>query len=158
MGNRNPQCYSRRASDKLNAITTVPLSDWHPTDKPLPVSSQAVKLPNLREVDYLSPKIRQVLQAFKLELGALYGERLAALVLYGSVARHEETVASDVDVLVVLKGDVSPVDEIWRMGDAGTKLLLEYDKLISIVPTSQDDFLHGDSSLLQNIRREGILV
>ena len=134
------------------------LPDWQFTDKPLLSDSQKVNLPDFKEQDFLSPKIGRALQAFKQELEGLYGERLSALVLYGSVARHEETDASDVDVLVVLKGEVSPVDEIWRMGDVGVKLLLEYDTLIAIVPTSKDDFLHRDSPLFHNIRREGILV
>jgi predicted nucleotidyltransferase len=78
--------------------------------------------------------------------------------LYGSFARHEETEGSDVDVLVVLEGMVSQVDEIRRMGDSSTDLLLKYNELISIVPMSQNNFLHSASPLLRNIRREGILV
>lgn len=122
------------------------------------VNGRVVKQLDLGEVDNLSPKIKRVLQALKQELAALYGERLVALVLYGSFARHEETEASDVDVLVVLKDEVSPVDEVWRMGEVGSRLLLEFDELVSVLPISQHDFLHRESSLLQNIGREGILV
>ena len=133
-------------------------SDW-----PLPLNSKSVHnrvrtLPVIEEVDVLSPKIKQLLPVFKQKLERLYGERLANLVLYGSFARHEETEGSDVDVLVVLKGAVSHGEEILRMGQAKTDLLLEYGELISVVPASQDDFLHRNSPLLQNIRREGILV
>jgi uncharacterized protein len=136
----------------------VTLSDWHGTNQLLSDRLPAIKLPDGREMGVLSPKIKEILQIFKRELGVLYGERLADLVLYGSFARQEETEESDIDVLVVLKGTVSPVDEIWRMGEAGMKLLLEYGELISVVPTSQDDFLHRASPLLDNIRREGILL
>ncbi|WNZ44146.1 nucleotidyltransferase domain-containing protein [Leptolyngbya boryana CZ1] len=122
------------------------------------MSDQATNLPVLEERNDLNPKIRRVLNHLKYELTELYHERLAALVLYGSFARCEETNASDVDVLVVLEGEVSQVEEIWRMGEVGMKLLLEYDELVSVVPTSQADFLNSDSPLLQAIRREGILV
>jgi uncharacterized protein len=133
-------------------------SDRQPRHPSAPTRFRAAALTHIEKVDYLSEKIQRLLKDFKQELTTLYGQRLAYLVLYGSFARHEATAASDVDVLVVLTGNVSPVDEIWRMGAAGTKLLLAYDELISVVPTSQDDFLNRDSALLQNIRREGILV
>ena len=41
-------------------------------------------------------------------LATLYGERLHAVVLYGSHARGDATDASGVDVVVVLQGDVDP--------------------------------------------------
>ncbi len=127
--------------------------------EPLPsITPQALNLPVLEQRDDLNPKIQPVLHRLKQELATLYQERFAALVLYGSFARREETGASDIDVLVVLKGEVSQVDEIWRMGELGTKLLLEFDELVSVVPTSQKEFLHPHSSLLQTIRREGIFV
>lgn len=79
-------------------------------------------------------------------------------MLYGSFARREETEASDIDVLVVLEGEVSQVDEIWRMGEVGTKLLLEFDELVSIVPTSQQEFFYPNFPVLLTIRQEGFLV
>ena len=116
-------------------------------------------LPAIGEVDTLSPKIKQLLEEFKQKLTALYGERLAGLVLYGSVARHEETEDSDVDVLVVLNGEtISYFDEIRRMGDAKYNLLLKYDELLSVVPMKHDDFLQRESPLLWNVRQEGIWV
>ncbi|MBD1854272.1 MULTISPECIES: nucleotidyltransferase domain-containing protein [Leptolyngbya] len=122
------------------------------------VSRQALHLPVLAEKNDLNPKIQPVLNRLKQELATLYQERFAALVLYGSFARREETDASDIDVLVVLEGEVSQVDEIWRMGEVGTKLLLEFDELVSIVPTSQQEFLYPNSPLLLTIWQEGILV
>ncbi|MEM9487446.1 MAG: nucleotidyltransferase domain-containing protein, partial [Cyanobacteria bacterium P01_F01_bin.116] len=96
---------------------------------------------------------------FKQKLTELYGEQLAGLVLYGSVARHEETEESDVDVLVVLNGEtISHFDEIRRMGDAKYELLLKYDELISVVPMMYSAFWHRESPLLRNVRQEGIWV
>jgi uncharacterized protein len=136
----------------------VTISLWQPTDGLEPVQSQVIQLPKMEDVEFFSPKIRQLLKVFRGELEVLYGERLVHLVLYGSFARHEETEGSDVDVLVVLEGEVSPVDEIRRMGDASTDLLLKHNELISIVPISLDGFLYRRSPLLLNVRREGILL
>ena len=135
----------------------MPLS-WQLTGKSKPVRCQVGHFPTLQSIDTFSPSIKQCLQDFKLALADLYGDRLVSLVLYGSFARHEETDVSDVDVLVVLKGDVSPGDEILRMGDIKAKLLLKYGELISVAPTSQADFLHRNSPLLEQIRQDGILV
>jgi uncharacterized protein len=134
------------------------LSFWQPTDRIEPGQGQVIQLPTMENVEFFSPKIRQLLKVFRDELELLYGERLVYLVLYGSFARHEETEGSDVDVLVVLEGEVSPVDEIRRMGDVSTDLLLKHNELISIVPMSLDDFLYRSSPLLRNVRREGILL
>ncbi|MEL6138900.1 MAG: nucleotidyltransferase domain-containing protein [Cyanobacteria bacterium J06628_6] len=115
-------------------------------------------LPHIQTVEHLSDHIKHLLADFKQSLQTLYDQRLTHLVLYGSVARNEATPDSDVDVLVVLSGTVNHADEIWRMGEIKTRLLLEYDELISVVPMTEQDFLYRDSPLLQNIRQEGILL
>ena len=92
-------------------------------------------------------------------LNHLYGKRLDRLVLYGSHARGQAHPASDVDILVVLKGPVKrPGLEIDRMMVSIYALNLKYDDLISVVPISQEDFLSKQSPLLMNVRREGIHV
>jgi len=44
----------------------------------------------------------------------IYGDRLVKMVLFGSQARGEADADSDIDVLVVLKGEVNPGEEIKR--------------------------------------------
>lgn len=44
-----------------------------------------------------------LLQQCKDRLSKYYGDRLAGVVLYGSFARDEATVASDFDLLVLLR-------------------------------------------------------
>ncbi len=105
-----------------------------------------------------SKKISCLLQEFRQGLIELYGDRLAGLILYGSYARQEATAESDVDVMVVLQGPISPGDEIFRMGDVKTTLNLKYDELISVVPVSADDYQHRESPLLEVIRQEGLAV
>jgi len=92
----------------------------------------------------------------RAELERLYGARLKQLILYGSYARGTQTPDSDIDVAVVLDGDVKPGREIDRMIDAITDLNLTYSTLISVYPVSSADYRHRNSPLLNNLRKEGI--
>ena len=66
------------------------------------------KLNNSRLKNILT-ELRQV---FHIE----YGDRLAKIVLFGSQARNEAVNGSDIDILIVLKGEVRPSDEILKTG------------------------------------------
>ena len=100
--------------------------------------------------------IEEVLREFKKEIRKLYGERLKEVILYGSWARGEATEESDIDLLVVLGGEVAPGREIDRMIDIITEMNLKYGVLISVHPVSEDDFHKLKSPLLINVRREGV--
>lgn len=106
----------------------------------------------------LSRKILNLLQALRTSLGDLYGERLRAVILYGSYARGTPSAASDVDVMVVLEGDVNPWTEIQRMGDIVYDIGSRYEELISIVPVSGADFASSSEPLVGTVRREGVQV
>lgn len=100
--------------------------------------------------------IEEVLREFKKEIRKLYGERLKEVILYGSWARGEATEESDIDLLVVLGGEVAPGREIDRMIDIITEMNLKYGVLISVHPVSEGDFYKLKSPLLVNVRREGV--
>ncbi|MBI4584696.1 MAG: nucleotidyltransferase domain-containing protein [Planctomycetes bacterium] len=104
----------------------------------------------------MNPKILQMLTELRHALEKLYGPSLNRLLLYGSQARGDSTDGSDVDVLVVLSGNVSPGEEIARTGQLVTDLSLKYDKVISCVFISSDRFENEHSPLLQNVRKEGV--
>jgi predicted nucleotidyltransferase len=88
----------------------------------------------------------------------LYGARLDRLVLFGSRARDDARCDSDIDVLVVLGGNVHPSREIDRTGEIVSSVSLEYDTVISCVFVSSGRYTQGTGSLLANVRREGIRV
>lgn len=106
----------------------------------------------------ISLKLDKVITEFRQELERLYGDRLIKLVLYGSQARGDTNSNSDIDIMVILKSPVSPGDEIFRMGEIKNQLNLKYDELISVLPISEEDFLQKQTPLLDNIRREGIVL
>lgn len=101
---------------------------------------------------------RRALEAFLPIVRKLYRERLARVVLYGSQARGEATVHSDIDLLVVLRGDVQFSEELHRLVDAHYDIDLEHGVLISAHPISEKDFLTEVSPLLMNVRKESIVL
>jgi len=103
-------------------------------------------------------EIEQILKEFRAGVESLYNERLKSIILYGSWARDEATGDSDIDLLVVLAGEVDPCKEIDRMADIFTDLNLEHNVLIAVYPVSESDFYNVDNPLLINVRREGITV
>lgn len=93
---------------------------------------------------------------FRTALQQLYGDRLQNVILYGSYARNTQTSTSDIDLAVVLNGEVSPAKEIDRMADIITDLNLEFAVLLSVYPVSVEDYQSRHSPLLINVRREGV--
>lgn len=103
-------------------------------------------------------EIEPILKEFRAGVEVLYNKRLKGIILYGSWARDEATDDSDIDLLIVLAGEVDPCEEIDRMADIFTDLNLEHNVLIAVYPVSESDFNKVDSPLLINVREEGITV
>ncbi len=101
-------------------------------------------------------EIKSILAEFKEEIGELYGTRLKKVILYGSWARGDATEDSDIDLLIVLEGEIAPGAEIDKMIDIITEINLKYNALISIYPVSEQDYSAVQSPLLMNVRKEGI--
>src|SRR5206468_11568824 len=88
----------------------------------------------------------------------IYGERLTRLVLFGSEARGDAQSGSDIDLLVVLQGQVNPAAEVARTGGMVAALSLEYDVVLSCTFVSAERYSTEQSPLLMNARREGVAV
>jgi predicted nucleotidyltransferase len=104
----------------------------------------------------MDAQVKQVISEFVQRTQSLYGDRLKRVLVYGSYARNEATAESDIDLAVVLAGDVVPGKEIDRMIDVITDINLEYGVLLSVYPVSEENYRNVNSPLLINIRREGI--
>jgi predicted nucleotidyltransferase len=104
-------------------------------------------------------EINKIINEFKQQIGRLYGERLKNVVLYGSYARgNADDQNSDIDLAIVLSGQVNPCSEIDRLIDLVTDLNLKHNVLLSIYPVSEENYNSRNSPLLLNIRNEGISV
>lgn len=99
---------------------------------------------------------RHVVGQFVRRIQLLYGNQLKRIVVHRSFARGEATTDSDIDLAVVLAGDIVSSREIDRMIDIITDINLDYGVLLSVYPVSEKDYVNRNSPLLINIRREGI--
>lgn len=72
------------------------------------------------------------------------------------MGKGEAKEESDIDLLVVLKGEVIPGKEIDRMIDIITEINLKYGVLLSVFPVSVEEYTTVNSPLLINVRKEGL--
>ena len=80
------------------------------------------------------------------------------IYLYGSYARGDFRSDSDVDVLIVLDGEVKPGQEIDRISHQVADICLEHNVLIATFPVSEKWFKERKSPLFENVRQEGVLL
>lgn len=106
----------------------------------------------------LPQHIQPILQELQRSLKKLYGDRLLHLTLFGSQARGDAELGSDIDVLVVLRSLVNPGEEIERTGGIVAALSLHYEVVISCLFMEDDHYQTRNGSLLRNIRKEGVLI
>jgi len=103
-------------------------------------------------------RLTQILAELRTGYEALYGDRRAPLVLFGSQARGDASPDSDIDVMVVLRGAVNPSDEIRRTGPLFAAVSLRNDVVVTPVYVSESRFRDDNSPLLFNARREGVTI
>jgi predicted nucleotidyltransferase len=106
----------------------------------------------------MNPRLKSILSELRARFEALYGDRLVRLILYGSQARGDADPDSDIDVLVVIRGEVVPGREIERTGDVVSEISLAYQTVVSCVFVSEERYDSEWTPLLSNARREGVLV
>ena len=101
-------------------------------------------------------KLNPILQKLKQSLIALYQDNLEAIILYGSQARGDATEFSDIDILVILKFQINPYQEIDKTSQIIYELCRDYDVLISRHFISSEKFESTNTPFLSNVKREGI--
>jgi predicted nucleotidyltransferase len=101
-------------------------------------------------------KLRTILDKLREGLTLSLGERLDSIYLYGSQARGDARQNSDIDVLIVLKGDFNYGEMLNLTLDLTAALSLEYDVVISRAFVTKERFDHEMSPFLMNVRREAI--
>lgn len=102
--------------------------------------------------------ITQILKQLRIDLEAILGDQMEAMVLYGSQARDEARADSDIDVLVVLRGEFQYFEMVQRTGDLAARLSLHYDTVISLAFISAEQFSHQKIPFILNVRKEGVVV
>jgi predicted nucleotidyltransferase len=97
---------------------------------------------------------------WELETGLreLYGARYQGLVLYGSYARGDADAGSDIDLLLLLAGLVESGTEIRRASELVSRLSLDSNRVLSVIPVDTHDYQTSREPYLENVRWEGRLL
>jgi len=107
----------------------------------------------------MSRNIKKILRELKKGLVAIYGDQLKAMILFGSYARGDaHPPDSDIDVMLVLKGDFEYGEVQKRSSEFVASLCLENDVVISRVFVTEAEYAQSKMPLMLNIRKEGVTV
>jgi predicted nucleotidyltransferase len=107
---------------------------------------------------HLPPNVRAALEEAKARLEALYGDRLDRVVLYGSYARGDAREDSDVDLLVVLRGDYEPYAEIKRTAALRLDLSLRHGVDVSMQPYSAAEVADLANPFMHHVAEDGLAL
>jgi predicted nucleotidyltransferase len=105
--------------------------------------------------NHLPPAVLRAVTELKQALQDFYGERLAGLYLYGSYARGDFRPDSDVDLLLLLHGEVNPCEEIDRLSPLVSEICLRHEVLLSVLPVPAAWLARRQSPLYVRVRQEG---
>ena len=109
-------------------------------------------------MDMEPEKLRNVVERLKTGLSEILSDRLEGVYLHGSQARGEAWTGSDIDVIIVLKGDYDYSEVLDQTIDLVADLSLEQDVVISRVFVSRERFNNEMSPFYMNVRREAVPV
>jgi predicted nucleotidyltransferase len=99
---------------------------------------------------------KALLNEMKTGLAKLYGQRLKAVILFGSYARGDYNQNSDFDVMIVLDNYKRYWDELVKSSELASELSLKYNVTISRTIMKEEQWKNGDLPVLVNVRAEGI--
>jgi predicted nucleotidyltransferase len=100
----------------------------------------------------------EILQRIKQTLQETYGDRFKGVILYGSEARGEAEEDSDIDLLVLLDGEVKLWTDIRIIVKALYPIQLEVLRPIHATPANYRTYEAGEYFFYLNARNEGVLL
>lgn len=89
----------------------------------------------------------------------IFAQNILQIILYGSVARSEETAESDIDIAIIIDGvQVSAIRE--RFIEWNAEMDMKYNRVFSIVDIekSQMDKWGNVLPFYKNIKEEGVVL
>ena len=92
-------------------------------------------------------------------LREIFDHNISQIILYGSVARREETAESDIDIAIIL--DVAQASAIReRFIEWNSEMDMKYNRVFSImdIEKSQMDKWGNVLPFYKNIREEGVVL
>lgn len=103
-------------------------------------------------------QLEKILEIVKGQLRLIIQENLVHLILFGSQARKEANLESDIDILVILKKRNVADDKHEHIIDMIANLSIEYGVLVSLIYINEWQWETEKSPLLLNVKKEGICL
>lgn len=106
-------------------------------------------------------RLATILYEVKEEVLKLFGDKLEQLILYGSYAREEQDLESDIDIMILLDEREDKLRKYTHeIACIMTDLSLKYDTFISIAEEKYDRYYEYLDVLpyFQNIYNEGVKI
>ena len=89
----------------------------------------------------------------------IFDQYISQIILYGSVARSEETAESDIDIAIIIDGvQVSAIRE--RFIEWNSEMDMKYNRVFSIVDIEKENMDKWGDVLpfYKNIKKEGVVL
>ena len=120
----------------------------------------------VRKVEQIMEKIqdmdlRKMLLELEEKLQRVYGNKLKAVILYGSVARGTATEESDIDIMVLVDGTAQELRTFEdQLSDVSTDISIKYFKVFSIMDISYQEYMRWMNTLpfYRNVSQEGVVL
>ncbi|HIR93695.1 MAG TPA: nucleotidyltransferase domain-containing protein [Candidatus Egerieimonas intestinavium] len=103
--------------------------------------------------------LKMILKKISEIYRTVYGEDIVKMVLYGSYARGDNQDDSDIDIVAIVRGERSDLQERLKMvWDISSDLELEYGTIVSptVIPLSEYEKYKDDLPYYRNIQNEGV--
>lgn len=108
-----------------------------------------------------SNQLQSMLEELSELLRQAYGDKLRAVILYGSVARGTQTEGSDIDIMVLVDGNDAVLRSFWdKLSDVSTEMALKYLEVFSIIDVSYQEYndWKNISPFYRNVSEEGVVL
>jgi predicted nucleotidyltransferase len=105
------------------------------------------------------PAVLAVVQDYVRKAVMLYGDEVLSITLYGSQARGDASIESDIDLFIVVQKDTPALRQ--ALVDLAWQIQFEHDVVISDIIYSVEQFQQMQSRQFpyyQSIQRDGILL
>ena len=120
----------------------------------------------VRKVEQIMERIqdmdlRKMLLELEEKLQRVYGNKLKAVILYGSVARGTATEESDIDIMVLVDGTAQELRTFEdQLSDVSTDISIKYFKVFSIIDISYQEYMRwvNTSPFYRNVSKEGVIL
>ena len=105
--------------------------------------------------------IHDILLGFSQDVKRILGDKLTKIILYGSYARGEERVNSDIDIMILTTLTEAEIQKVeTTVFDLAFDYEMRYFVEISVIIKNEEHFNYwlGALPFYDNVKKEGILI